>query len=189
VGGRPLAGVHDLLSFALRGVEHGSDRFITVCVVARDVEELPGRTRQAVSESVDEGGVGRAILKRRDGIVVGCTGKLGAALGEAPDVLAQAFSQLLLAVAQLPLIFGVRVLALEVPDEDSAQVGLVVDLVAWQVLEPHPRRVAEVERQVLYDEEVVCHSSRVACEPVVLEPHAGVGIPILPRYVGRIPET
>jgi hypothetical protein len=28
----------------------------------------------------------------------------------------------------------------------------------WQVHEPRPRGVAEVERQVLYDEEVVCRS-------------------------------
>jgi hypothetical protein len=29
----------------------------------------------------------------------------------------------------------------------------------------------------------------VASEPVVLEPHAGVGVPIVPWYVGRSPET
>jgi hypothetical protein len=84
--------VHDLLPLALRGVKHRGDRFLTVCVVARDVEELTGCTRHATSESVDDGGAGRVVLKRRDGVVVGRIGKLGAALGEAPDVLTQAFS-------------------------------------------------------------------------------------------------
>jgi hypothetical protein len=45
---------------------------------------------------VDEGG---AVLECRDGVVVGRTGELGAALGEVLDVVAQAFTQLLLAVA------------------------------------------------------------------------------------------
>jgi hypothetical protein len=29
----------------------------------------------------------------------------------------------------------------------------------------------------------------VAREPVVLEPHTGVGVPVVSRYVGRSPET
>jgi hypothetical protein len=29
----------------------------------------------------------------------------------------------------------------------------------------------------------------VAHEPVVLEPHTGVGVPVVSRYVGRSPET
>jgi hypothetical protein len=74
------------------------------------------------------------------------------------DVLAQALSRLLLAVAQLPLLARARVRALEVLDKNSAQVGPAIDLVAWQVLEPRTCRVTEVERQVLYDEEVVRRS-------------------------------
>jgi hypothetical protein len=176
--------VHDLLPLALRGVERHSDRFLAVNVVACDVEELPGRTRRATLESVDEGGAGRVVLKCQDGVIVGCTGKLGAALGEAPNVLTRAFSRLLLAVVLLPLLARTRG-ALEVPDEDSTQVGPAIDLGVRQVLEPRPRGVAEVEWQVLYDEEVVCRSSRVACEPIVLKSHAGVGVPIVPGYVGR----
>jgi hypothetical protein len=79
--------VHDLLPLALRSVERCSDRFLTVGVITRDVEEPPGHTRHVVSKSVDERGAGRAVLERRDGVVVGCVGKLGAALGEALDVL------------------------------------------------------------------------------------------------------
>jgi hypothetical protein len=29
----------------------------------------------------------------------------------------------------------------------------------------------------------------VACEPVVLEPYAGVGVPIVSWHIGRSPET
>jgi hypothetical protein len=79
-------------------------------------------------------------------------GELGAALGEALYVLAETLPRLLLAVAQLPLLAGAHVRALEVADEDSTQFGSVVDFVAWQVLEPRACRVAEVERQVLDDE-------------------------------------
>jgi hypothetical protein len=137
---------------------------------------------------VHEGSTGHAVLERRDGVVVGRAGKFHAALGEASNVLAEALSRLLLAVAHLLLLAGARVLALEVPDEDSTQVGPVVDLVTWQVLEPCPHGVAEVEWQVLDDGEVVCLSPCVTCESVVLEPYAGVGVPVVPGYVGRSSE-
>jgi hypothetical protein len=138
---------------------------------------------------MDEGSAGRAVLERRDGVIVSCIGKFGAALGEAPNVLAQALFRLLLAVARLPLLAGARVGALEVLDEDSAQVGPVMDLVPRQVLEPHSHGVAEVERLVLDDEEVIHHSPGVAGESVVLEPLTGVGVPVIPRYVGRSMEA
>jgi hypothetical protein len=53
----------------------------------------------------------------------------GAALGEASYVLAKALPGLLLAVAQLSLLAGAHVRALEVADENPPQVGLVLDLV------------------------------------------------------------
>jgi hypothetical protein len=83
----------------LRGVECRCDRLLAVRMVARDVEELLRGSGHATSESVDDGGAGRAVLKCRDGVVVRSTGELGAALGEASDVLTQAFPRLLLAVA------------------------------------------------------------------------------------------
>jgi hypothetical protein len=52
-----------------------------------------------------------------------------------------------------------------------------------------PRRVAEVEWQVLDDEDVVCHSTRVARELVMLQPHNGVRLPVVSRDVGRSSET
>jgi hypothetical protein len=87
-------------------------------VVARDVEELAGHAGHAAPESVDEGRARRAVLKRRDGIVIGRTGELGAALGEASYVLVEALPRLLLAVVQLPLLARAQVGALEVADED-----------------------------------------------------------------------
>jgi hypothetical protein len=87
-------------------------------VVARDVEELTGHAWHATPESVHEGGARRPNLKHQDGVVVGRAGELGAALGEASYVLAETLPRLLLAVAQLPLLAGAHVRALEVVDED-----------------------------------------------------------------------
>jgi hypothetical protein len=78
---------------------------------------------------------------------------------------------------------------LEVANEDPAQVGPVVDLATGKVLEPCPRGVTEVERQVLDGEEVICRSLRVARKSVVLEPHTRVGVPVVPGDVGRSTKT
>jgi hypothetical protein len=67
---------------------------------------------------VDEGRARHAILEHRDGVVVGHTGELGAALGEVSYVLVETLPRLLLAVTQLPLLAEAHVSALEVPDED-----------------------------------------------------------------------
>jgi hypothetical protein len=67
---------------------------------------------------MDEGRAHCAILERRDGVIVGCTGELGTTLGEASYALAKALPRLLLAVAQLPRLAGVHVGVLEVADED-----------------------------------------------------------------------
>jgi hypothetical protein len=116
-------------------------------------------------------------------------GELGAALGEASHVLAKTLPRLLLAVAQLPLLARAHVPTLEVADEDPTKVGPVVDLITRQVSKPRTRRVDEVEQQVLDDEEVVGRSTGVACEPIVLEPYAGVGVPIVSWHIGQSPEA
>jgi hypothetical protein len=67
---------------------------------------------------MDEGRACRAVLERRDGVIVGHTRELGAALGEALYVLAEALPRLLLAVPQLPLLAEAHVGVLEVADED-----------------------------------------------------------------------
>jgi hypothetical protein len=73
----------------LRGVEHHGDCFLSVGMVARGVEDLADHAGHAAPESVDQGRARCAVLERRDGIVVGCTKELGAALGEAPHVLVE----------------------------------------------------------------------------------------------------
>jgi hypothetical protein len=181
--------VHDLLPLSLRGVQRRTHRLLAVGVVAHDVEEFTGPAWHATSESVDEGGASCSVLKCRDGVVVSRARKLDATLGEASYVLAETLPRLPLEVAQLSLLARAHVRALEVADEDSMQVGPIVDLVVRQVLEPCACRVAEVERQVLDNEEVIGHSTGVACEPVVLEPRAGVGVPIVSWHIGWSPEA
>jgi hypothetical protein len=110
--------VHDLFPLSLGSVEGSCHRLLAIRMVARDIEELPRGSERAMPEAMDEGGAGRAVLERRDGLVVRRAGKLGTSLGEAPDVLAQALPWLLLAVAHLPLLAGVGVHALEVSDEN-----------------------------------------------------------------------
>jgi hypothetical protein len=46
----------------------------------------------------------------------------------------------------------VHVCALEVPYERACQVVPVMDLTGWQVFEPRPGRVREVQRQVADDD-------------------------------------
>jgi hypothetical protein len=88
-------------------------------MVAHNVEEPPRGSRCAAPKSMDEGRPGHAIIERRDGVVVRRTGKFGAVIGEASDVLTQSLPRLLLAVAQLPLLVEASVCALEVADEDT----------------------------------------------------------------------
>jgi hypothetical protein len=116
--GCSIAMVHDLFPLALRGVERRDHHLLAVSMVARNVEELTGHTRHSMPEPVDEGGARRPILKRRDGVVIGRAGELGAALGEVSYVLAKTLPRLLLAITQLPLLGGAHVRALEVADED-----------------------------------------------------------------------
>jgi hypothetical protein len=130
---------------ALRGVEHRGHRLLSVIMVAHNVEELMGHTRHATPDPVDQGGAHRFVLKLRDVVVIGRTGELGAALGEASYVLAKALPGLLLAVAQLPLLAGAHVRALEVANEDPTLISPVLDLVARQVLEPRACGVTEVK--------------------------------------------
>jgi hypothetical protein len=54
-----------------------------------------------------------------------------------------------------------------------------LDLVAGQVLEPRACGIVEVERQVLYHDEIVGRSSGMARKSVVLEPYTGIGVPVV----------
>jgi hypothetical protein len=64
-----------------------------------------------------------------------------------------------------------------------------LDLVAGQVLEPRTCEITEVERQVLDHEEIVGRSSGMARKSVVLEPYAGIGVPVVSWHIGRGPKA
>jgi hypothetical protein len=69
--------------------------------------------------------------------------------------------------------------ALEIPHEGADQIVPVVDLAGRQVLEPRPRRVGEVQGNVTDDNLVGGGSAQLACQAVVVEPYAGVRLPIV----------
>jgi hypothetical protein len=50
----------------------------------------------------------------------------------------------------------------------------VMSLAGRQVLEPRPRRIGEVQRQVADDDLIGGSSAQLACHAVVIEPYAGV---------------
>jgi hypothetical protein len=58
-----------------------------------------------------------------------------------------------------------------------------LDLVAGQVLEPRTCGIAEVEWQVLDHEEIVGRPSGMARKSVVLEPYAGIGVPVISWHI------
>ena len=57
-------------------------------MVGGDVEEFLGGPRLPAADPVDEGGARGAVLECQDDVGVDDVGQLGAALGEAPDVVA-----------------------------------------------------------------------------------------------------
>jgi hypothetical protein len=46
-------------------------------------------------------------------------------------------------------------------------------------------RSSQGREEVLDDEEIVCRSPGMAREPVVLEPHAGVGVLVVSWHIGQ----
>jgi uncharacterized membrane protein len=103
--------------------------------------------------------------------------ELRAALGEAPYEVPERLAGLLGACAQIPGVSRAHVRALEVPHEGADQIIPVMNLAGRQVLEPRPRRVGEVQRQVADDDLVGGGSAQLACQAVVVEPYAGVRLP------------
>jgi hypothetical protein len=78
-----------------------------------------------------------------------------------------------------PRSFQAHVRALEVPHEGADQIVPVVDLAGRQMIKPRPRRVGEVQRQVADDDFVGGGSAQLACQAVVVEPYAGVHLPVV----------
>jgi hypothetical protein len=54
-----------------------------------------------------------------------------------------------------------------------------VDLTGRQVLEPRPGRVGEVQGEVADDDLVISGSAQLSCQAVVVEPHAGIRLPLV----------
>jgi hypothetical protein len=73
-------------------------------------------------------------------------------LGEAPYEVPEQLARILVTCAQVPGVPRAHVRALEVPYQGADQVVPIVDLIGRQVLEPRPRRVGEVQRQVADDD-------------------------------------
>jgi hypothetical protein len=100
-------------------------------------------------------------------------------LGEAPYEVPERLAGLLGACAQILGVSRAHVRALEVPHDGADQIIPVVDLAGRQVLEPRPRRVGEVQVEVTDDDLVGGGPAQLACQEVVIEPYAGVRLPVV----------
>jgi len=80
-----------------------------------------------------------------DDVGVRDVGELGALLGESPDEVSEGLIRLLPAAPEVPGVPRAHICALEVPNEDLDQVGLVVDHALREVLEPCSGRVSQVQ--------------------------------------------
>ena len=81
--------------------------------------------------------------------------ELGALLGEASHVVTQGLAGLLATPFEVPRVPRANIRALEIAHEDVDQVGLVVDLIRRQVLEPRSCGVSKVKRKVADDDRVL----------------------------------
>jgi len=72
--------------------------------------------------------------------------QLGALLREASSIFSESFSQLLLALAEIPRVASPYVGPFEVALEYSNQICSITDLVGWELLEPSAGSVGEEKR-------------------------------------------
>jgi len=100
-----------------------------------------------------------------------------ALLGEAPDVVAQGLTGLLLAALEVPRVARPHIRALKVADEDLVEICPTADGVGGQEVQPGADVFSQAYREILDDEVFVGRSSGSACKPVIHQPHAGVCIP------------
>ena len=90
-------------------------------MVGGDVEELLRGSRALPSQFVDQGLVGCAREEGVDDICASDVGQFITLSRESPYVVIEGFIRLLLAVLQVPRVFGMSVSPLEVPHEDFPQ--------------------------------------------------------------------
>lgn len=91
------------------------------------------------------------------------------------DLVMETFIRLLLAVFENPQVARTIVSHLEVADKELFEVHPAMDLIRWEVLEPRLGGIAQEQRQVADDEEVVRRSTGLAGETVIVKPEPGIG--------------
>ena len=87
-----------------------------------DVQEFLGSSRALVSQLMNQRLTGHPGQEGSYHVGVGDVGKLVALPREAPDVLAESLTGLLMAVLKVPWVPGVFVCALEISHKDFPQV-------------------------------------------------------------------
>jgi hypothetical protein len=105
--------------------------------------------------------------------------ELRAVLGKASYEVPERLAGLLGACVQIPGVSRANIRALEVPHEGADQIIPVVDLAGRQVLERRLRRVGEVQGEVTDDNLVGGGPAQLARQAVVVEPYAGVRLPVV----------
>ena len=98
-----------------------------------------------------------------DDVGVRDVGELGALFRESPDEVSEGLVGLLPAAPEVPGVPRAHICALEIPDEYPDQVSPVVDHVLREGLEPCPGRIGQMQWEVADDEQVVVHSTQLAC--------------------------
>jgi hypothetical protein len=78
------------------------------------------------------------------------------------------FAQLLPVVLQNPGVARTHVCALEVANEDLLDILLAIDDVSWQMIQPVPRGISQVDQEELDDEGVIIRSAHTTREEVIL---------------------
>jgi hypothetical protein len=169
--------------------EDGFNRLLTRGELGGNVHQFTRLGGSLAAQFAHQVTTSGASEERPDDIRVGDVGQLGALLRKPPDVLSQGFPWLLAAASEIPGVLRAHVRALEVSSEGFDQVVPVGDLRRRQMLQPGSGGVEEEQGEVADDENVVVHSSQLACQPVVRKPQLR---PCFPHVLGdgsRGPES
>ena len=170
---------------ALVALEDGPDHLLSGGVVSGNLQELVRSMRLLAPQFVDRGLAVRPAEERTDDVGVDDARQRVALFGEAPDVVAQGLTGLLLAALEVPRVARVHVHALKVADKDLAKVCPAADGVGGQEIQPGADVFSQAYGEILDDEAFIGRSSGSACKPVLLQPHAGVRIPSVLHDIRR----
>jgi hypothetical protein len=98
---------------------------------------------------------------------------------EAPDVIPQGFPLLLAATLQIPRIARPHICFWNVAGEDLLEILTTINRVSGQAIKPSFGRVGQVDAKELDDEEVIVCPADPACEAVVLQLDARIGLAVI----------